>query len=236
MDIISRKEAKQKNFKRYFTGKPCLRNHIAERLVSTKSCVECNKIHEKKYCTTSHGKKKKAEKNKRYVINNIENIRERDRKRSKTPEYKARAKEYNQRDYVKEKRKIYNREYREKNLERLKEKDRLYAKNVKRKNPQNRLKENIRRRILLALKNNSKSLSLENLLGCEIKFLIQYLEKKFLKGMSWNNHGEWHIDHIKPCVSFDLSKLSEQKKCFNYKNLQPLWAKDNLSKGAKINN
>jgi len=54
--------------------------------------------------------------------------------------------------------------------------------------------------------------------------------------MSWNNHGEWHIDHIKPCTSFDLSKLSEQKKCFHYKNLQPLWAKDNLSKGAKINN
>ena len=236
MDIISRKEAKQKNLKRYFTGKPCLRNHIAERLVSTKSCVECNKIHEKKYYSNPHVKSKRAEKDKRYKNNNSEKIRERDRKRSKTPEYKARAKEYNQRDYVKEKRRIYNIEYREKNSERLKEKDRLYAKNVRRKNPQNRIKENIRRRMLLALKNNSKSLSLENLLGCEIKFLIQYLEKKFLKGMSWNNHGEWHIDHIKPCASFDLSKLSEQKKCFYYKNLQPLWAKDNLSKGAKINN
>ena len=236
MDIISRKEAKQKNLKRYFTGKPCLRNHIAERLVSTKSCVECNKIHEKKYYSNPHVKSKRAEKDKRYKNNNSEKIRERDRKRSKTPEYKARAKEYNQRDYVKEKRRIYNIEYREKNSERLKEKDRLYAKNVRRKNPQNRIKENIRRRMLLALKNNSKSLSLENLLGCEIKFLIQYLEKKFVKGMTLRNHGKWHIDHIKPCASFDLSKLSEQKKCFYYKNLQPLWAKDNLSKGAKINN
>jgi hypothetical protein len=236
MEIISRKEAKQKNLKRYFTGKPCLRNHIAERLVSTKSCIECNKIHEKKYYSTPYGKSKRAEKDKRYKINNIEKIRERDRKRSKTLQYKTRAKEYNQRDYVKEKRRAYNKKYREENLEVLKERDRLYAKNVKRKNPQNRIKENIRRRILLALKNNSKSLPLEKLIGCEISFLIQYLENKFIKGMSWNNHGEWHIDHIKPCTSFDLSKLSEQKKCFHYKNLQPLWAKDNLSKGAKINN
>lgn len=60
--------------------------------------------------------------------------------------------------------------------------------------------------------------------------------------MTWDNHGrgcngkgleEWHIDHIKPCASFDLSKSKEQLKCFNYKNLQPLWAEDNLSKGSK---
>ena len=70
MEIISRKEAKQKNLKRYFTDKPCLRNHIAERLVSTKSCIECNKIHEKKYYSTPHGKSKRAEKDKRYKINN----------------------------------------------------------------------------------------------------------------------------------------------------------------------
>ena len=101
MEIISRKEAKQKNLKRYFTGKPCLRNHIAERLVSTKSCIECNKIHEKKYYSTPYGKSKRAEKDKRYKINNIEKIRERDRKRSKTLQYKTRAKEYNQKIMLK---------------------------------------------------------------------------------------------------------------------------------------
>ena len=55
--------------------------------------------------------------------------------------------------------------------------------------------------------------------------------------MSWDNHGfgddKWHIDHIIPCSNFDLTKKEEQKKCFNYKNLQPLWQKDNLSKGNK---
>jgi len=53
--------------------------------------------------------------------------------------------------------------------------------------------------------------------------------------MNWNNYGYygWHIDHIKPCSSFDLSKDLEQRKCFHYTNLQPLLAKDNLEKGAK---
>jgi hypothetical protein len=51
--------------------------------------------------------------------------------------------------------------------------------------------------------------------------------------MSWNNYGKWHLDHIKPCASFDLSKKQEQKICFHYSNFQPLWAKDNLIKGLK---
>jgi len=52
--------------------------------------------------------------------------------------------------------------------------------------------------------------------------------------MSFSNYGKWHIDHIIPCARFDLRKPNEQKKCFNYKNLQPLWAFDNLSKNDKI--
>ena len=62
----------------------------------------------------------------------------------------------------------------------------------------------------------------------------KYLEAKFQYGMSWENYGEWHVDHIKPCSSFNLEDPEEQKKCFHYKNLQPLWAKDNLAKGASV--
>jgi len=72
------------------------------------------------------------------------------------------------------------------------------------------------------------------LLGCSIAECRKYIENKFLPGMTWENYGDWHIDHIQPCASFDLTLPEEQKKCFHYTNLQPLWEFDNLSKGAKI--
>ena len=52
--------------------------------------------------------------------------------------------------------------------------------------------------------------------------------------MTWDNYGEWHIDHIKPCCGFDLTDFEQQKKCFHYTNLQPLWAKDNITKNGKF--
>jgi len=91
----------------------------------------------------------------------------------------------------------------------------------------------LRSRIREALKGKSKSQHTLGLLDCSIKQLKQHLENLFKPGMTWNNYGNWHIDHIKPCALFDLSKPEEQRKCFHYTNLQPLWATDNLKKGAK---
>lgn len=81
--------------------------------------------------------------------------------------------------------------------------------------------------------NSNKNNKTIELLGCSVSFLKGFLEAKFKEGMTWENHGEWHIDHIKPCASFDLLDEAEQKKCFHYTNLQPLWASENLSKGCK---
>jgi len=84
----------------------------------------------------------------------------------------------------------------------------------------------------------AKSGNTVELLGCTIPELKSYLESKWLTGMSWDNYGrgydKWHIDHVLPCKFFNLADPKQQKACFNYRNLQPLWAKDNLSKGAKI--
>lgn len=52
--------------------------------------------------------------------------------------------------------------------------------------------------------------------------------------MTWENYGEWHIDHIKPCASFDLNDPEQQKLCFHYTNLQPMWAKENQKKADKL--
>lgn len=109
-----------------------------------------------------------------------------------------------------------------------------------RRNKQNKIKKNkdinykilcnLRIRMWKVLKGINKSQSTLKLLGCSMNQLKQHFQSKFKLGMSWSNYGKWHIDHIKPCASFDLSKPKEQKKCFHYKNLQPLWAKENLEK------
>lgn len=102
--------------------------------------------------------------------------------------------------------------------------------------PNYKIKVNLRSRFYHALKGNFKRQKTLDLLGCSIEELRQHLEAQFLPGMSWSNHTThgWHIDHKKPCNSFDLTKESEQLKCFNFKNLQPLWAIDNWKKGNRI--
>lgn len=95
-----------------------------------------------------------------------------------------------------------------------------------------RLERNLRHRVYKAIRGNSKSKPTLELLGCTVEEVKVHLEDQFWAGMSWENYGEWHIDHIKPCAKFDLTKPEEQQKCFHYTNLQPLWAEHNLSKGA----
>lgn len=113
-------------------------------------------------------------------------------------------------------------------------------KNSRKKNdPLFKLRINISERIRQALKYHlagkykNKGSTLE-FLGCSIEELKSYLQNQFKKGMTWQNYGKWHIDHIIPCAAFDLSKKEDCLKCFNYKNLQPLWAHENLSKADKI--
>ena len=85
------------------------------------------------------------------------------------------------------------------------------------------------------LRGLEKSAPTLKLLGVpNIEFLWQHLIKQFQPGMTKENYGLWHVDHIIPCSSFDFSDFEQQKKCFHYTNLQPLWASDNISKGSKI--
>ena len=65
---------------------------------------------------------------------------------------------------------------------------------------------------------------------------MKHIEKKFVSGMSWSNYGRWHIDHIKPISKFNFVKPEDEdfKRCWALKNLQPLWAEENLSKHNKL--
>lgn len=95
---------------------------------------------------------------------------------------------------------------------------------------------NLRRQIGRRIKKGgSKFARSEALLGCTFEEFRQHLERQFRRGMKWQNYGRaWHIDHIIPCSAFDLTRPEHVRQCFHFTNLQPLWAKANIRKGAKI--
>ena len=157
------------------------------------------------------------ERKKALDFKNKDHINELRRKRRKTPEGAKLMSIYN---------KTYNKKHRKKLTKKYLEK--------RKKDPVFKILTILRGRIVDVLKGHSKSDTTISMLGCTIKEFWIHLEKKFTKGMTRENHGEWHVDHIIPCASFDLSKPEEQAKCFHYTNLQPLWAKDNIKKSNKI--
>lgn len=92
-----------------------------------------------------------------------------------------------------------------------------------------------RRRFRKIVKEKLHSTNFNKMTGCTPAFLCNHLEAQFKPQMTWANYGEWHIDHIVPCKSFDLSKQEQINACFHYSNLQPLWASENIAKGAVCN-
>jgi hypothetical protein len=158
-----------------------------------------------------------------------------------------------------EKHKLRRKELRAKNLEKVREyahkwqannrprrKDALnarkrllrpeYTKRKMREDIQFRFRERMRLRIIKLLKGTKKSYKTIELLGCTIRDARKHIEQQFRDGMTWNNWAftGWHIDHIIPISSFDLTDPEQQKKCFHYTNLQPLWWWENLAKGDKL--
>jgi hypothetical protein len=96
--------------------------------------------------------------------------------------------------------------------------------------PEFRIAKNLRKRLKEHLEAGFNIGSKEDMVGCSSGELRQYLEGQFKEGMTWDNYGEWHIDHIKPVCSFDLSDPTQVKAVNHYTNLRPLWASENLEK------
>ena len=120
------------------------------------------------------------------------------------------------------------------NREEYRAKCRAYIKKRYETEPDFRLKEFLRSRMHAALKAkrvNKTERSIE-LLGCTIDEFRKHIESQWLPGMTWENHTYkgWHIDHIKPVNTFDFTDLEQQKQCFHYTNLRPLWWRENNSR------
>lgn len=213
-----------------------------KRKIRYQNRIDIIKIKSKEY--TLKNKEKISIQHKLYRMANIEKIKQatkeykiknKNKILAKNKEYriknKEKIKEYNQKPEVIARRKA----------NRLKNKDKInFNKRNKDKlkraiDPSYKLITNQRTRITGILKNHKTTKTLD-LLGCSAQFLRTYLENKFLDGMTWENYGKngWHVDHIIPCSSFNLTDREQQKICFHYTNLQPLWAIDNLKKSNKI--
>jgi hypothetical protein len=109
-----------------------------------------------------------------------------------------------------------------------------YFKNKRNNDNLFKLTSNIRCLIYISIKKQgyTKKTKTHKILGCSFKEFKQHLEKQFTKGMNWDNIGEWHLDHIYPV---SLAKTEEEIiKLNHYTNFQPMWAKENISKGNKI--
>jgi hypothetical protein len=170
----------------------------------------------------------------KYRLKNKERLNARRREWSKSEEFQKKKKEY----YLKtrERQLKYWVEYRKdpKNKKKFNLYFKKWINNKLKIDPNFKLKQQLSHRIFMALKGKVKSKRTKDLLGCTIEELWIHLEKSFKPGMTKENYGKWHVDHVKPCASFDLTKPEEQAKCFHYSNLQALWAYENMSKGSKI--
>ena len=167
--------------------------------------------------------------------------------RRRKGKYKEEAKEYREKNKIKikENRKRYyeankekeytnHKEWLKNNREvRRKHFNDSYERN--KKDPLFRLKNNIRSRVYLGLKSkyHHKDNETVKYIGCSFESYKEYIESLFIEGMSWNNYGKWHIDHIKPIDAFSFEEDKQIYEAFNFKNTQPLWAEDNLRKGSK---
>ena len=209
----------------------------------TKRCTKCqgefeiNNFHSKgfrngKQRFTSRCKECMAEYNRemysKHQTKILESKKEYSKKNREMLKQKSKKWYQENREYSLEQRKIYQ----ELNKDAIKDRMREYTINKYHSDPNLKIKMNLSRRMRSFFsKNGSRTI---DFIGCSIDDLKLHLEKQFTDGMSWENYGDWHVDHIRPCCSFDLTDPEQQRECFNYTNLQPLWARDNLAKGGSF--
>lgn len=172
-----------------------------------------------------------------FYIENRERIKEQYNENMKNEKLRENRRSINYKSWQKNKHKelAYKRIY-EKRPEVIERRKRIHLErkatdiqyNIRRR-LRGRLRDTVKRTIGVGYKYKSSLV----LLGCDMDFFKSYIESKFEYGMNWDRFTYIHIDHIKPCSQFDLTKIEDQKICFHYSNLQPLWEVDNLVKSWK---
>jgi len=221
-----KEEIKEKSAKQRALNKDKLR--ISKKIYREKNSEEIKKKEKEQRLLNPEKYKTYA---KKYYAKNKEKIKETVKKyRIANPEKIAAAKKL----WVPknpEKYKETRKKWRTENPEKIKA--------IRRKHEQTigyKINHSMRRSIGLSIKGNKDGRRWEDLVGFTFAQFKKHMEKQFTEGMTWENHGDWHIDHILPKSKFNFEKPEDEdfKKCWALKNLQPLWAADNLKKHAKL--
>ena len=241
--FITKKQAIEKGIAYYYTGLPCKKGHISVRRSSSGHCMECRKESVKR----ERDKPEYQAKRKKYLDSRRSIIREQGKINA------ARWRTRNPEKYRSTRNAAVKR-WTERNPEKARQINRLSVKKFIKNNPERAQKMWLRNRTnwinnnpeLYALVNRHKSrinkminnglapkgenYNNSKTLGCSSKEFKEHIESQFTEGMSWENRDMIHIDHIRPITTFNLFEDEQRMVRFNYRNLQPLWAEDNLAK------
>jgi hypothetical protein len=232
MDILSREAAWERGLSKFFTGAPCNHGHRAERYVTSGKCVECNSRICRQYreTHTEHVRDQNA----KYRADNREELLR--KKREYYEATKPARRETRRRWYEanREKQLTYLRNWQRENADYFRQQKTAYYLARKQNDHQFAMLTRLRRRLNHFVSGTHKGGKTSELIGCSYEFFIQHIESQFTDGMSWHNRSEWHIDHVIPCAAFDLSDPEQQRQCFHYSNMRPLWAHENRAKGASL--
>jgi len=247
----TRKEAQALGSKHYFTGKPCIKGHTRARITSNGRCLECKRLASARDGATRRVSRKESVLSMRIPCDQCGV--------AFTPPWGKGIKltKYCGTDCRSEAKKVHRREWLQANRELMRKANCKYRKRVQEEKGEQWAKERkrnyayraqrlqtdlsfrfvqkLRNRYNQALKRlqTQKTTSVTKLAGCSISDLRAHIETQFQPGMTWDNWARdgWHLDHIKPIASFDRP---DHPDCWHYSNLQPLWAEDNLKKGARL--
>jgi hypothetical protein len=237
MDIITRQQALEQGLTYYFTGRPCRNGHVAQKNVCDYGCRECRETRKAKRRELGLDREQARQYSQQYRAADpcrAQSQRQaQDAKRAASPMIRARRNE------LARQRRLADPQIA------LREKQAKQARaHLRREWERQRYQEDIDFKLTKCLRARLHAIvrrglgqkhgSTFTLLGCSLDELRAHLEAQFSDGMGWGNYGEWHIDHIKPCARFDLTDPAQQQVCFHWSNLQPLWAADNIRKGARL--
>jgi len=223
----SRAEAKALGSKRYFTGRPCKHGHFEVRDTKEGKCLECSRVRTRNFNLNNPQKKKNwdknySEKNKEKIAANMQRWLE------KNPDGRRRWRLANPE---------YDREWKAANPQKVKAYSRISYDRLMKK-PSGKITASIRAGVVKGINKGSKSSRRTfDILGYTLETLMAHLENLFLPGMTWENYGQWHVDHIVPLAAHNYETPDDHdfKRAWSISNLQPLWAFDNISKHARLN-